>query len=299
MEAVIRNKALSTKIESLSVGQQDIASLGDLQPKVPADINTLGGLLIRLENLVTLSISRADLESLPEKLPLQKLRRLRIGNACLSKNSLQRLINSTENLEEFVYRDIEYVEISQANRIVTSQEIFEMLLPMKDTLKRVVLRMYRSERRPSAMAQLVKLQHLRVNAGVLCNIPDLRILRLDLLKDALLDVFPPNLQTLCLDHSHTDAPRYREALGCYISSTYRESPQEQKLRVVTLHFVDKDYPNPVPVVRPTNAVEEELLRREFCPTWLENGRITTTTEPFLWYSCDKVGENTMLPHVKF
>ncbi|KAF5529159.1 hypothetical protein FMEXI_14319 [Fusarium mexicanum] len=303
MEAVIRNKALSTKLESLSVGQQDIASLGDLQPKVPTDLNTLAGLLIRLENLVTLSISRPDLESLPEKLPLQKLRRLRIGNACLSKNSLQRLINSTENLEEFVYREIDYADRSQTTRLVTSQEIFEMLLPMKDTLKRVVLRMYSSERPPAAMAQLVKLQQLRVNAGVLCDIPTMRYHRLDFVKDALLDVFPPNLQTLCLDHSHTDAPRYREALGCYISSTYRESPQEQKLREVTLHFVDKDYPNPVPWtppgVRPTNADEEELLRRECCPLWLENGRITTTTEPFLWYSCDKVGENTMLPHVKF
>ncbi|KAF4490300.1 hypothetical protein FAGAP_10930 [Fusarium agapanthi] len=299
MEAVIRNRALSTKLESLSVGQQNIVSLGDLEPKVQTDLNTLGRFLIKLENLVTLSISRPDFESLPEKLPLQKLRRLRIGNACLSKHSLQRLINSTETLEEFVYREIEDAGESQITRLVTSHEIFEMLLPMKDTLKRVVLRMYSSERPPTAMAQLVRLQQLRVNAGVLCDIPTMRNNRLDFVKDALLDVFPPNLQTLCLDHSHTDAPRYREALGCYISSTYREFPQKQKLREVTLHFVDKAYPNPeprtIPVVRPTNADEEELLRRECSSSWLANGRINTTIEPFLWYSCDKVGENTMLP----
>ncbi|KAG9505308.1 hypothetical protein J7337_002275 [Fusarium musae] len=185
-----------------------------------------------LENLQTLSISRPDFASLPENLPLQKLRRLRIGNASLSKSGLQRLINNTGKLEEFVYREVEDTGWSQATRtrLVTSQEIFEMLLPMKDTLKRVVLKIWNSERPPTAMAQLVKLQQLRVNAGVLCDISTLRRNTQDLAKNALLNVFPPNLQTLCLDHSHTDAPRYREALGSYISSTYRGPPQEQKLK---------------------------------------------------------------------
>ncbi|KAF4437129.1 hypothetical protein FACUT_5890 [Fusarium acutatum] len=299
MEAVMRNKALTQKLESLSVGQQEIFSLGDLEPQIQTDLNALGGFLIRLENLETLSISRPNFESLPEKLPLQKLRRLRVGNACLSKNGLQRLINSTGKLEEFVYREIEIEDWGGSPFTLTSQEIFEMLLPMKDTLERVVLKMYSSEQPPTALAQLVKLQQLRVNAGVLCDIPTLRRNGQDLAKDALLDVFPPNLKTLCLDHSHTDAPRYREALGSYISSTYRESPHEQKLREVTLHFVDKAYPNPVPwtipVVLQTNADEEEYLRRECGSSWLENGCITTTIAPFLWYSCDKVGENTMLP----
>ncbi|KAF5640618.1 hypothetical protein F52700_3769 [Fusarium sp. NRRL 52700] len=299
MEAAMRNKALTPNLESLSVGKQEMSSLYFPEAKVQTDLNTLGGFLMRLENLEMLSISRPNFESLPEKLPLQKLRRLRIGNACLSKDQLQRLINSTENLEEFVYREIENDSETQITRLVTSQEIFEMLLPMKDTLKRIVLKIYSSEQPPTAMAQLVNLLHLRANAGVLCDISTLRYNRQDLAKDALLDVFPPNLQTLCLDHSHTDAPRYREALGFYISSTYRESHQEQKLRDVTLHFVDKAYPNPAPwtppVVRLTNADEEELLRREFSSSWLENGRITTTIEPLLWYSCDKVGKNTMLP----
>ncbi|KAF5720894.1 hypothetical protein FMUND_3939 [Fusarium mundagurra] len=230
MEAVMRNKALTQKLESLSVGQQEISSIWDLGPQVQTDLHALGGLLIKLENLKTLSISLPNFASLPEKLPLQTLRRLRIGNACQSKNELQRLINSTGKLEEFVYREIEDEDGDRSPFTLTSQEIFEMLLPMKDTLKRVVLRIYSSERPPTAMAQLVKLQQLRVNAGVLCNISTLRRNNQDLAKNALLDVFPPNLQTLCLDHSHTDAPRYREALGCYISSTYRESPQEQKLR---------------------------------------------------------------------
>ncbi|KAF5580896.1 hypothetical protein FPCIR_10461 [Fusarium pseudocircinatum] len=300
MEAVMRNKALTQKLESLSVGQQEISSIWDLGPQVQAYLHTLGELLIMLDNLQTLSISRPNFESLPEKLPLQKLRRLRIGNAYLPKSGLQRLINNTGKLEEFVYREVEDTGWSQTTNLVTSQEIFEMLLPMKDTLKRVVLRMYSSERPPTAIAQLVKLQQLRVNAGVLCDISTLRRNTLDLEKDALLNVFPPNLQTLCLDHSHTDAPRYREALGSYISSTYRQSPQEQKLREVILHFIDKDYPNPapwvMPVRRPTNAEEEESLRRECGSLWLENGCITTTVAPFSWYSCDEVGENTMLPH---
>ncbi|PNP78242.1 hypothetical protein FNYG_08188 [Fusarium nygamai] len=151
MEAVMRNKALTQKLESLSVGQQEISSIWDLGPQVQTYLHTLGGLLIMLENLQTLSISRPNFESLPEKLPLQKLRRLRIGNACLSKSGLQRLINNTGKLEEFVYREVEDTGWSQATRIVTSQEIFEMLLPMKDTLKRVVLKMYSSERPPTAM----------------------------------------------------------------------------------------------------------------------------------------------------
>jgi hypothetical protein len=302
MEAVIRNKALTQKLESLSVGQQEISSVWDLRPQVQTYLHTLGELLIMLENLQTLSISRPNVEKLPENLPLQKLRRLRLGNACLSKCGLQRLINNTGKLEEFVYREVEETGWSQATRtrLVTSQEIFEMLLPMKDTLKRVVLKISSSERPPNAMAQLDKLQQLRVNAGVLCDISTLRRNTQDLAKDALLNVFPQNLQTLCLDHSHTDAPRYREALGSYISSTYREPPQEQKLREVILHYIDKAYPNPapwaMPVVRPTNAEEEESLRRECGSLWLENGCITTTVAPFSWYSCDEVGENTMLPH---
>ncbi|EWG44448.1 hypothetical protein FVEG_05502 [Fusarium verticillioides 7600] len=302
MEAVMRNKALTQKLESLSVGQQEISSVWDLRPQVQTFLHNLGELLIMLENLQTLSISRPNFASLPENLPLQKLRRLRIGNASLSKSGLQRLINNTGKLEEFVYREVEDTGWSQATRtrLVTSQEIFEMLLPLKDTLKRVVLKMWNSERPPTAMAQLVKLQQLRVNAGVLCDISTLRRNTQDLAKNALLNVFPPNLQTLCLDHSHTDAPRYREALGSYISSTYRESPQEQKLKEVILHFIDKAYPNPapwaMPVVRPTNAEEEESLHRECGSLWLENGCITTTVAPFSWYSCDDVGENTMLPH---
>ncbi|KAF5530404.1 hypothetical protein FNAPI_13564 [Fusarium napiforme] len=302
MEAVIRNKALSQKLESLSVGQQEISSIWDLSPQIQTYLHALGGLLIMLENLQTLSISRPKFGSLPEKLPLQKLRRLRIGNACMSKSGLQSLINNTGKLEEFVYREVDDTGWSQTarTRLVTSQEIFEMLLPMKDTLKRVVLKMYSSERPPTAMAQLVKLQQLRVNAGVLCDISTLRRNTQDLAKDALLNVFPPNLQTLCLDHSHTDAPRYREALGSYISSTYREPPQEHKLREVILHFIDKAYPNPapwvMPVVRPTNAEEEESLRAECGSLWLGNGCITTTVAPFSWYSCNEVGENTMLPH---
>ncbi|KAG5753890.1 hypothetical protein H9Q69_002180 [Fusarium xylarioides] len=300
METVRRNRAVTQKLESLSVGQQEIASLWYLELPVRKAINTLGGLLIILENLETLSISQPIFESLPEKLPLQKLRRLRIGNAWLSKNQLQKLINSTGKLEEFVYR-----EIGDARPTVTSQEIFEMLLPMKDTLKRVVLSMYSSEQPPTAMAQLVNLQQLRVNAGVLCDISTMRRNIQDLAKDNLLDVFPPNLQTLCLDHSHTDAPRYRKALGSYISSTYRESPQEQKLREVTLHFVDKAFPNPAPWTRPVVprpfrdmiTCEGEYLRRECSSSWFENGCITATIAPFLWYSCDEVGENTMLPPI--
>ncbi|RKL41165.1 hypothetical protein BFJ72_g6060 [Fusarium proliferatum] len=300
MEAVIKNKALTPKLESLSVGQQRISSLWYHEPRVETGLNTLGGFLMILENLQTLSISRPTFKNLPEKLPLQKLRRLRIGNACLSKDELQRLINSTGNLEEFVYREIEGTAGSTLT--VTSQEIFEMLLPMKDTLKRVVMKMDGSERLPTTMAQLVKLQQLRVNAGVLCDIPTMRTNGLVLAKDVLLDVFPPNLQTLCLDHSHTDAPRYREALASYISSTYREPPQEQKLKEVTLHFVDKSIPNPAPWTAPVlgrplrdrNASEGECLRSECSPLWLKNGCITVTTAPFLWYSCDGVGENTML-----
>lgn len=301
MEAVIKNKALTPKLESLSVGQQRIARLWYNEPRVETGLNTLGGYLMILENLQTLSISRPTFKDLPEKLPLQKLRRLRIGNACLLKDELQRLINSTGNLEEFVYREIE--DTGGSTLTVTSQEIFEMLLPMKDTLKRVVMKMHSSEQPPTAMAQLVKLQQLRVNAGVLCDIPTMRTNGLGLAKDALLDVFPPNLQTLCLDHSQTDAPRYREALASYISSTYRKSPQEQKLKEVTIHFMDKSIPNPAPWVvsvlcrslRDRNASEGERLRSECSPLWLKNGCITVTAAPFLWYSCDEVGENTMLP----
>ncbi|EWY97768.1 hypothetical protein FOYG_02533 [Fusarium oxysporum NRRL 32931] len=165
MEAVLRNRALPQKLESLSVGQQEISCLWHLEPRVRTDLDALGGFLMRLENLETLSISRPNLERLPEKLPLQKLRRLRIGNACLSKDTLQRLINSTGSLEEFVYREIEDAAESTVTRLVTSQEIFEMLIPMRVRLKRVVLRMYSSERPPTALAQLVNLQQLRINAG--------------------------------------------------------------------------------------------------------------------------------------
>ncbi|KAI3577331.1 hypothetical protein IWW34DRAFT_790856 [Fusarium oxysporum f. sp. albedinis] len=146
MEAVLRNRALPQKLESLSVGQQEISCLWHLEPRVRTDLDALGGFLMRLENLETLSISRPNLKRLPEKLPLQKLRRLRIGNACLSKDTLQRLINSTGSLEEFVYREIEGTAESTVTRLVTSQEIFEMLIPMKDRLREESLMLLLSKR---------------------------------------------------------------------------------------------------------------------------------------------------------
>ncbi|KAF4950135.1 hypothetical protein FGADI_8404 [Fusarium gaditjirri] len=166
MKAAIRHRALPQKLEYLSVGQQKPSCLWHLEPRVLTGLDALGGFLMRSENLETLSISRPNLEGLPEKLPLKKLRRLRIGNACISKDTLQRLINSTGNLEEFIYREVEDADEATDTRLVTSQEIFEMLVPMKDTLKRVVLRMHSSEQPPTAMAQLVNLQQLRINAGM-------------------------------------------------------------------------------------------------------------------------------------
>jgi hypothetical protein len=303
MEATMRYRALPQNLESLSVGHQEISCLWDGYPPVRTGLDALGGLLIRLENLETLSLSRPDLKSLPEKLPLQRLRRLRIGNACLSKDRLQSLINSTGHLEEFVYREIDHAVHTTRAILVKSQEVFEMLVPMKATLKRVVLRMYRSERLPTTGAQLVNLQQLRINPGVLCDIPTLKLNRQDLAKHDLLNVFPPNLQTLCLDHSHADAARYGEALGCYISSTYKEDPQEQKLREVTLHIVDTAFPHPMGAIihvsphmlSHVNAREVEFLRNKCSSSWLENGCVTVTTEPILWYSCNKVGNNKMLP----
>ncbi|WJG34932.1 uncharacterized protein FOBCDRAFT_198234 [Fusarium oxysporum Fo47] len=146
MKAVLRNRALPQKLESLSVGQQEISCLWHLELRVRTDLDALGGFLMRLENLETLSISRPNLKRLPEKLPLQKLRRLRIGNACLSKDTLQRLINSTGSLEEFVYREIGDTAESTVTRLVTSQEIFEMLIPMKDRLREESLMLLLSKR---------------------------------------------------------------------------------------------------------------------------------------------------------
>ncbi|KAF4335585.1 hypothetical protein FBEOM_10558 [Fusarium beomiforme] len=152
-----------------------------------------------LENLETLALSLPGLESLPKGLPLQRLRRLRIGNAYLNRENLQTLISSTGNLEEFVYREIEKAHQSTRTALVTCQEIFEMLVPMKDTLKKVVMKVHRSERPPTASTQLVNLEELRMTPGVLCDIPRLSLDDRILDKNELLHTFQPNIRTLCLD----------------------------------------------------------------------------------------------------
>ncbi|KAL6356013.1 hypothetical protein LRP88_09598 [Fusarium phalaenopsidis] len=129
----------------------------------------------------------------------------------------------------------------------TVSDICEVLTLRKDTLR-----------------ELDNLEELKIWAGPALEARS-ELHRLD--SQALVRALPPSLQKLHVKLAYTGLDMAGEALMTYISSTYRESPEEQKLKQV--YF---------------DVYEESQLGSTFfqANSWNEMSRVDQTWDCCVW-----------------
>ncbi|KAF4948488.1 hypothetical protein FSARC_13725 [Fusarium sarcochroum] len=283
--AVVQGDALPRNLRMLSLGHGGQINLDDDFMPVELSEAGMGGVFPAFNKLEVLTVSNLCPFSIHAGLSLQSLRILRLTNIRIIKEQLQTLVDIPTSLEEFAFHEMGDASLS-LDGAITSEEIFEVLASKKDTLKRVVVKMDSGQERLTSPSQLVNLEKLKVNWQAFCDAFELARHHQDLDNQALVNVFPSSLNTLSLEASGRSLERIREAVIAYINSTYRKSPEEQKLKQVIIHFKD------LAAILPMNGLKsaEELMAlneytfRVRCREWLENGNIVLTKEPFLWYS---------------
>jgi hypothetical protein len=303
---VTQARALPQYLKSLSLGRQQ--NMIWVQPEPPVEIQDklMSVLFATFEKLQMLTISNPHLYLLLKPPPLQNLRSLRLFNVAAVEDKLRLLVDGATSLEEFVFWEMERVELAP-RRYVTPDEIFNILSSRKLTLRKLVLHMLATPvpfedtqqlTKPETLKdlrQLAKLEELRMNPEMFCNIPELLTRKQTLSDEAFIDILPPSLQNLCLDITVLGFTCFGAAVGAYARSTYRKP--EQKFKQLTLHITS---------VFPRNRLNWLNLRKtsEAClqamgdvvsGKWEENGRLDITLDQLRWCSCTELGTDSILP----
>lgn len=303
---VTQARALPQNLKSLSLGRQH--KMIWLWPEPPVEIQdkSMSVLFATFEKLQMLTISNPHLYLLSKPPPLQNLRSLRLFNVAAVEEKLRLLIDGATSLEEFVFWEMERADLAPRN-CVTPDEIFSILSSRKLTLRKVVLQMMATTvpfadiqelTKPETLRdlrQLTKLEELRMNPEMFCNIPELLTRKQTLCDEAFIDVFPPSLQTLCLDITVLGFNCFGTALGAYARSTYKQP--EQTFKQLTLHITSV-FPRHLPNWFNLRQPSEECLKamRDVVKgKWEENGRLNITLQQLQWYSCSELGTNSILP----
>lgn len=307
---VTQARALPQNLKSLSLGRQHRMIWLNPERSVMIQDTFMSVFLATFEKLQMLTISRPHLYLLFKPPPLQNLRSLRLFNVATVEDKLRLLIDGAPSLEEFVFWEMERAELAP-HPYVTPDEVFKILSSRKLTLRKVVLQMMATPvlfantdqlTTPETLrdlAQLTKLEQLRMNPEMFCNIPELLTRKQALSDEAFINIFPPSLQILCIDATIIGFNCFGAALGAYARSTYNKQPGEQKFKQLTLHITSVFPRHQFGWLNLREPSEECLkaMRDVVSGKWEENGngRLDITLEQLQWYSCTERGTNSILP----
>ncbi|KAI8678892.1 hypothetical protein NCS55_00611700 [Fusarium keratoplasticum] len=153
----------------------------------------------------------------------------------------------------------------------TVSDICEVLTLRKDTLRRVMLDASCTTDDIHALRELDDLEELKIWAGPALE-PQSELYRLD--SQALVRALPPSLQKLHVISAYTGLTLAGEALMTYISSTYRESSEQQKLKQVYFDIYEESARRYSPF--------KQLLELG-CQEWTRHGTVVFSARRFAWY----------------
>jgi hypothetical protein len=304
---VTQARALPQNLKSLSLGRQHRMIWLNPERSVMIQDTFISVFLATFEKLQMLTISKPHLYLLFKPPPLQNLRSLRLFNVATLEHKLRLLIDGAPSLEEFVFWEMERAELAP-HPYVTPDEVFKILSSRRMTLRKVVLQMMATPvlftntdqlttpKTLRDLAQLTKLEELRMNPEMFCNIPELLTRKQALSDETFISIFPSSLQTLCIDTTIIGFNGFGAALGAYARSTYKR-PQEQKFKQLTLHITSVFPRDQLGWLNLREPSEECLkaMRGVVSGKWEENGHLDITLDQLQWYSCTERGKNSILP----
>jgi hypothetical protein len=301
---VTQARALPQNLKSLSLGRQHRMVWLDPERSVMIQDTFMSVFLATFGKLQMLTISKPHLYLLFKPPPLQNLRSLRLFNIATVEEKLRLLIDGAPFLEEFVFWEMERAELAP-HPCVTPNEVFRILSFRKSTLRKVVLQMmatpvlFAGLTTPETLrelAQLTKLEELRTNPEMFCNIPELLSRKQALSDEAFINVFPPSLQILCIDATVIGFNCFGAALGAYVRSTYNKQPEEQKFKQLVIHITSVFPRHQWGWLNLREPSEEclKVMRGVVGGKWEENGHLDITLDQLQWYSCTERGTNSIL-----
>ncbi|RMJ15400.1 hypothetical protein CDV36_004928 [Fusarium kuroshium] len=185
----------------------------------------------------------------------------------LQAPNLERLDDDV--LEEFAHF---YVGLRARHRqdAATVSDICQVLAQRKDTLRRLLLDASCTTDNIDHLRELDNLEELKICAGPILE----RQRGTDRLQPyALASIMPPSLKKLHVKSKMPGLDRAGEALITYIQSTYRESPDEQKLK----HVYFDVYEEPDRTYFPFRGKLERT-----CRDWIKNGTVVFKVGRFAW-----------------
>lgn len=268
--SVVRDGALPQNLTSVWLGDW-ISSLEE-HDRFGQNLSLwgLGYLLSSLPKLHTLAIYCPVFSSPDERVLFQHLRVLRLGDFLMRRDELERLISCTPMLQEFAHYYFGLPAMFRGDTATVS-DICEVLTLRKDTLRRVMLDASCTTDDIHALRELDDLEELKIWAGPALE-PQSELYRLD--SQALVRALPPSLQKLHVISAYTGLTSAGEALMTYISSTYRESSEQQKLKQVYFDI----YEEPARRYSPF----KQLLELG-CQEWTRHGTVVFSARRFAWY----------------
>ncbi|RSM17806.1 hypothetical protein CDV31_003413 [Fusarium ambrosium] len=248
---VIHDDVLPQNLRSVKLGDWCSSFLQHEMYGIDLRDGCLGYLLSSLPKLHTLTIYCPMFLAPDDRVNFQHLRVLRLV------------------LEEFAHF---YVGFRARHRqdAATVSDICQVLAQRKDTLRRLLLDASCTTDNIDHLRELDNLEELKICAGPILE----RQRGTDRLQPyALASIMPPSLKKLHVKSKMPGLDRAGDALITYIQSTYRESPDEQKLK----HVYFDVYEEPAWTYLPFRS---KLERR--CSDWIKNGTVVFKVARFAW-----------------
>ncbi|EEU39859.1 uncharacterized protein NECHADRAFT_79502 [Fusarium vanettenii 77-13-4] len=267
---VVRDGALPQNLNSVQLGGWVSSFQEHDEFYLDLSFRGLGYLLSSLQKLHTLTIYCPGFEAGDDRVLFQHLRVLRLGEFLMRRDDFERLISCTPLLEEFAHF---YFGVSAEVRgdTATIPEICMILTQRKKTLRRLMLDASCTVDDLDHLRRLENLEELKIWAGPSLT-PQQESDRID--SQALVDALPPSLRKLHVKVKIPGLDMAGEALMTYISSTYRRSRDEQKLKQVYFDVYEEPARRYIPF-------KKTLEKR--CREWIKHGTVVFSVRRFAWY----------------
>ncbi|RSL64477.1 hypothetical protein CEP54_004720 [Fusarium duplospermum] len=267
--AVIRYHALPPNLKGLRLGSYtNAANLNDTT-MIDLSWDRLGRFINALEKLEALVIHCPLASGVDQRLSFQSLRCLCLREFHMPLADLKNLISRIPNLEQFGIFRLPCHNYSMPTP-ATGPQILEALAQRNDTVRRLGLDMSCTHDDVKALRELTNLEELTMILGSSDHTPYGSHRRTDISKQALVSIMPPSLRKLHVFVLKKEGfEEASDALLTYIPSTYRQSPDDQRLQMVRIDLTHhpKDW----------SARQEDIIQQG-CQQWANNGTLVFDTE---------------------